>query len=175
MKTKVVVDLGRQIRNIRPDDDNMHSDADEMMETLRISTIHQDEPSTSTITPVRFLDGNDNKCPVMCKLDTGADANVISINVYNSLCLGLPRPCKIKLCGFGNSTVNLLGVATISCFDKFDNCFTFDFFITDVIDLVILGAKACFTLKLLKRIDVLSQSVPLTLPQIYSPTPNLLC
>ena len=160
-------DVRRHIRNICPDD-NVHSDAGDMTKTLRISTIHQYEQSSSTITPVPFLDGNDNKSPVMCKLDTGADTNVISVNGYNSLCLGPLRPCKIKLYGFGDSTVNPLGVATINCFDKFHNCFTFDFFKTDVIDLVILGAKACFTLGLLKRIDVLSQSVPLTLSRIYS-------
>ena len=39
---------------------------------------------------------------------------------------------------------------------------------TDVIDSVTLGTKACFTLKSLKRIDVLSQSISLTLSQIYS-------
>ena len=45
-------DARRQIRNTHPDDDNVHSDADDTTKTLRISTIRQDQScSTSTSAP----------------------------------------------------------------------------------------------------------------------------
>ena len=82
------------------------------------------------------------------------------LTLFQLMCTNSLCRCKI--------IVNLLRVAIISSFEKFCICFTSDFFVSDVIDSLILGIKTCFTLKLLKRINVLSESVSLTLLRIYS-------
>ena len=115
-----------------------------------------------------MLNDNDEQQPIMCKLDTGADANVMSIDIYESLFLSPLQNCQTKLCGFGNSVVYPLGVTTITCLDKLKNVFALQFYVTDVFDSVILGEKACFTLNLLKRVDIVTPDVSLTLPQIHN-------
>ena len=107
MKSKS--DFVRQVRDIQA---NLYDEDDEF---LHISMIQQNGQSTNTKIPLHMLNNKDERRQIMCKLDTGAEANVMASTVYNSLCLNSIRPCKTKLCGFGNSVVHPLGVATIKC------------------------------------------------------------
>ena len=130
----------RQVRNIQAD----YEDDEEF---LNIATIQNDEQSISTKATIMMLNGSDEQQPIMCKLDTGAEANVMSCIGYDSLCFkSPPRACKTKLHGFGNSVVEPCGVATINCFDKLNNLFALPFYVTDVFESIILGEAACFEL-----------------------------
>ena len=94
--------------------------------------------------------------------------------LYDSLSFkSPPRACKTKLHGFGNSVVQPCGVATINCFDKHNNLFALQFYITDVFESVILGEVTCFELNLLKRVNVLKPCMPLSLSQIHSEYANI--
>ena len=159
---------GSRLRQVRGINEAQY-DSDDDEKFLHISTIDANiNSSNDTKAPIIMINGNGAKSTVMCKLDTGAEANVIATTIYDTLCLGPPRQCNIKLCGFGNSIVRPLGVVTIRCFDKRDRYFDLPFYVTDVIDTVILGERACFTLNLLKRVDVLRPEIPLTLAQMQS-------
>ena len=70
----------RQIRDIQADFEDEEDD-----EFLHISAIQQDGLSTKTKTQIMMLNVNDEQCPIMCKLDTGAEANVMSKGVYDIL------------------------------------------------------------------------------------------
>ena len=107
-------------------------------------------------------------------LDTGAEANVMSCVVYDSLCFkSPPHSCKTKLHGFGNSVVQPCGVATINCFEKHNNLFALPFYVTDVFESVILSEAACFEMNLLKRVNVLKPCMPLSLSRIHSEYANI--
>ena len=82
----------------------------------RISTVQQDDQLTSCFVPVLLIDNNDIKRCVKCKLHSGADGNVISFMVYDSLRLYPLHPCKIINFMVGNSTVNPPAVATVELF-----------------------------------------------------------
>ena len=155
---------GNSVKQVR----DIHTDIDDDEEVLYISTIQQAQHISSTTVKIMMLNDNDEQQPIMCKLDTGADANVMSIDIYESLSLSPLQNCQTKLCGFGNSVVYPLGVTTITCLDKLKNVFALQFYVTDVFDSVILGEKACFTLNLLKRVDIVTPDAPLTLPQIHN-------
>ena len=115
-----------------------------------------------------MLNNNVEQQQFMSKLDTSAEANVTSIDIYESLSLSPLRKCQTKLYGFGNNVVYPLVVTTISCLGKLKNVFTMQFYVTDIFDFVILGEKSCFTLNLLKGVNVVTPDVPLTLPQIHN-------
>ena len=130
--------VGSRLRQVRGINEAQY-DSDDDENFLLISTTDANiKLPNDTKSPIIKIDGNGAKSTVMCKLDTDAEANVISATVYDSLCLGPPRQCKIKLCGFGNSIVRSFSVVTIRCFNKRDRYFDLPFYVTDVIDTVIL-------------------------------------
>ena len=157
---------GSQVKQVR--DIHTNNDFDDDEEVLHISTIQEAEQSKGTKVKIMMVNCYDEQQPIRCKLDTGAEANVMSSDVYESLSLHLLRKCKTKLTGFGNSVVYPIGVTTFICLDKLNNVFALKFYITDVFDSVILGEKACFALNLSKRVDILAPESPLTLPQIHN-------
>ena len=145
----------KQVRDI-------YIDFDDNKEVLYISTIQQAQYTSSTKVKNVILNDNDEQQSIMYKLRTVAEANVTSIDIYEALSLNSLRKCQTKLCGLGNSVVYPLGVTTINCLNKLKNVFTLQFYVTDVFDSVFLREKTCFTLNLLKRVDIVTPDVPLT-------------
>ena len=61
---------------------------------------------------------------------------------------------KITLSGIENGVVKPCGKVILGCFNDNDKCHSLLFYVSDKIDHAILGAKACFDLNFLKRVDM---------------------
>ena len=104
-----------------------------------------------------------NKQSVTFKLDTGADANVLPHSVYKRVSPNTSlNKTKTTLTAFGNTKIKPLGEIQLNV-AKHDNMSQpFNFFVTDMSDISILGRRACETLNLVSRVPVNSiSSVPL--------------
>ena len=92
-----------------------------------------------------------NNNMVEFKLDTGAQANVIPSDVFNSL-KGMPQlgKTKAKLTGFNGSEIPVVGVAKMICKYK-DKQINSDFFVVEAEGQPpLLGLRACQELSLIK-------------------------
>ena len=71
--------------------------------------------------------------------------------------------------GIGNGIVKPCGKVILGCFNDNDECHSLLFYVSDKINHAILGAKACFDLNFLKRVETchrLELKTPLLLPDI---------
>ena len=101
-------------------------------------------------------------------LDTGAEVNIVPKKFIDKMSLTLDAT-KITLSGIRNGTVKPCGKVILDCFDDNDECHSLLFYVSDKIDHAILGAKACFDLNFLKRVETchkLELKMPLLLPDI---------
>ena len=91
----------------------------------------------------------------MCtfKLGTGAEANILPFDLYKQVCSSLLRSTSTVLYGFGNAVIKPLGSIDVAVCDREDREFPLLFYVTDIIDLPILGEHACDLLNLLKKVD----------------------
>jgi len=93
------------------------------------------------------------------KLDTGAQANVISLATLTIVMLEHTSTPTIILTAFGNVNIQLLGTTVIPCKHKGQD-WRIKFYVTEKITVPILGQNACEKLGLIKHID--SLHAPLT-------------
>ena len=100
------------------------------------------------------------------KLDTGAEANILPFDLYKQVCSSLLRPTSTVLCGFGNAVIKPLGTIGVAVCDREGREFPLLFYVTDIIDLPILGEHACDLLNLVKKVDIIDESKGLTLDGI---------
>ena len=77
------------------------------------------------------------------KLDTGAEANILPFDLYKQVCSSLLRPTSNVLCGFGNAVIKPLGSIDVVVCDREGREFPLLFYVTNIIDLPILGEDAC--------------------------------
>ncbi|KAL7868423.1 hypothetical protein SRHO_G00098070 [Serrasalmus rhombeus] len=98
------------------------------------------------------------------KLDTGADANVLPMHLYQQLTGSAQlRPSGTVLIAFGGARLPVDGVVSLEC--KTTKCIAMlDFHVTSYADKPILGGNVCEELQLLKRIEVLTAKSPQTGP-----------
>ena len=103
---------------------------------------------------------NINRTNVSCKLDTGAEANVMSRSVFESLVSPATlRHSSTVLTAYGESKLHPLGVVTLQL-EHAGKQQPVDFFVVDRPVATILGLPTCTTLDIVRRIDVLhSQSL----------------
>ena len=88
---------------------------------------------------------------VTCKLDTGADANIIPYNTLNTLVLDARmrlKPSTVRLIAFGNNQVSQLGVIDLDVTNK-GITQKHEFYVTNTNGPVILGLSTCSDLNLI--------------------------
>lgn len=90
---------------------------------------------------------------VSCKVDTGAEANVMSVSMFEKL-PGKPRLQKTNtiLTAYGNNKIKPLGTTVLEARLK-EKRHTLQFYIVDFMAPTIIGLPSCFLLNLLCRID----------------------
>ena len=104
-----------------------------------------------------------NNSPVGCKLDSGAEGNVMSVGTFNELKESSKlRPTKVRLFDFSNRRSDPLGVATLTVRHK-DRELQLDFFIVDGSGPTLLSCLTCSKLNLLQHVDSSLQSKPPTI------------
>ena len=119
---------------------------DEQLEELFIGQVQKDDHGQEWKASLQV-----NNNMVEFKLDTGAQANVIPSDVFNSL-KGTPqlKTTKAKLTGFSGSVIPVLGVARMICKYK-DKQIDSDFFDVEAEGQPpLLGLRACQELSLIK-------------------------
>ena len=72
-------------------------------------------------------------------LDTSAEANILPFDLYKQVCSLVLRPTSTMLCGFGNAVIKPLGSIDVAVCDREGGEFLLLFYVTDIIDLPILG------------------------------------
>ena len=89
------------------------------------------------------------------KLDTGAEANVIPVKVFNQL-TNTPalHPTKTKLTAYGGTMIKPLGTCTLQCTSK-QNIHDVKFHIVNTDTQPILGIEDCEKLGLVKRVNTI--------------------
>ena len=88
---------------------------------------------------------------VTCKLDTGADANIIPYNTLNTLVLDARtrlKPSTVRLIAFGNNQVSQLGVIDLDVTNK-GITQKHEFYVTNTNGPVLLGLSTCSDLNLI--------------------------
>ena len=119
---------------------------DEQLEELFIGQVQKDDHKQEWKASLQV-----NNNLVEFKLDTGAQANVIPSDVFNSL-KGMPqlKTTKAKLTGFNGSEIPVAGVARMICKYK-DKQIDSDFFFVEAEGQPpLLGLRACQELNLIK-------------------------
>ena len=106
---------------------------------------------------------NINNTSVRCKLDTGAEANVMSSAVFESLSQpGTVHRASTVLTAYGNSKLCPLGVASLTL-EHAGKRWPVEFFVVDVPAPTIVGLPTCTTLDVVRRIDAVQ---PATTPAL---------
>ena len=119
---------------------------DEQLEELFIGQVQKDDHGQEWKASLQV-----NNNMVEFKMDTGAQANVIPSDLFNSL-KGTPqlKTTKAKLTGFSGSVIPVLGVARMICKYK-DKQIDSDFFVVEAEGPPpLLGLRACQELSLIK-------------------------
>ena len=99
-----------------------------------------------------------NNTVVNCKLDSGAEANVMSSSVYNSLKIRPQLQESVScLYGYGGNRLNLLGVATVRLRHK-NRTYNTEFFVIDGNTPTLLGLPTCQQLDILRCVDVVNDA-----------------
>jgi hypothetical protein len=99
-----------------------------------------------------------NGSPINCKLDSGAEANVMSCETYNSLHdPPATRSTATTLSAYNNSRIKPLGIVSLTV-DYKGNSHSHDFFIVPHQAATILGLPSCRQLDIIRRVDIISSS-----------------
>ena len=93
---------------------------------------------------------------VSFKLDTGAECNIISKEVYNSISNRPPQKTRTKLVAFGGHKLNPCGKASLLSEYK-GKYRVLEFMIVEGNVQNVLGKKSCSELKLVKRVDTVEK------------------
>lgn len=93
------------------------------------------------------------------KLDTGAEVNIISYNIFKKLDKQFKiRKINAKLKAFGGGKVSPIGVVSLNI--EVNNCSILqDFVIVDVITQPLLGLDSCINLGLIHRVDLIKKFI----------------
>uniref|UniRef100_A0A1A8IVJ0 Peptidase A2 domain-containing protein n=1 Tax=Nothobranchius kuhntae TaxID=321403 RepID=A0A1A8IVJ0_NOTKU len=127
---------------------NLEADTD----TLYIGVVSSDKNETNCWKETVTI----RKVPIVFKLDTGADANVLPMQVYHKI----PGPVQLRstktvLIAFGGARISAEGIVSLECVTSKGSA-VLDFLVSRQADKAILGGQACEELQLVKRVDVLT-------------------
>ncbi len=113
---------------------------------------------------------NDSK--VCCKLDSGAEANVMPESVFSSLKhTTTTRRTSMVLTAFGESKVSPIGIATLTVTHKWRK-YNVNFYVVRGNSCTLLGLPTCRDLQLIRRIDIVN--APTSSPTRTQPTDELI-
>ncbi|XP_063903271.1 uncharacterized protein K02A2.6-like [Zophobas morio] len=93
------------------------------------------------------------------KVDTGAMANVLPLDLFKSLKMPMTeiRKTSVKLKSYTGNYLNVLGICRLKC-NKNNVNYLIDFFIVSSGEQAILGLQTCEKLELIKRINFLNSN-----------------
>ena len=97
-----------------------------------------------------------NDTPVTFKLDTGAQANVLPVNVYRRIKPNKPLArTRTVLTAFGDAKITPVGETQlrVTC-PVTGRSQLMKFFVTDTADIAILGKDACQSMNLVQRVRI---------------------
>ena len=97
-----------------------------------------------------------NNSDVIFKLDTGADANVLPLDVYQQIYSNVPlTPTDTILTAFGDNKIRPEGEVQleVTC-PRTSMTKLLHFYVTRASSIAILGCKACTTMNLVKRVAI---------------------
>jgi len=98
-----------------------------------------------------------NGSELNCKLDTGAEANVMSRTTFRSLEIPAElRAATTILTAYDNNGINPLGVTTLQVVHK-NVAHQIEFFVVDYKATTILGLPSCIKLDVVRRVDALTR------------------
>lgn len=114
----------------------------------------QSSYNISTDWKINFQINNYN---IVCILDTGSDANVMSLNTFNLLNINnnCMSPCHAKITSFSGNNVKVLGQQSLYCtyyVKKSPVSKSINFIIVDVSAPTVIGKNTCSELGLVKRV-----------------------
>ena len=138
------------------------SEVQSEVEMLHISTCEGDKDHTSW-----WKDFEISGKRIPCKLDSGAEANVMSIDVLKQLC---PEPklenTNTVLTSYSNDASRPLGLTVLPVLHR-DKIHPVKFFIVDHCSSTLIGLPTCKQLDVLRRVDTLSKT-PTTIIDQYA-------
>ena len=112
----------------------------------RIDSVHTDSSW------IRTFRVNGTEIPV--KLDSGAQGNVMSVNVFKSLQhKPTVKPMKTSLIGFGGNKITPRGIVSLNIEFK-DKKHSVEFFVIEQTAQTLLGLPTCRQLDVLRCIDL---------------------
>ena len=140
-------DRDRQDRDRHPQVDDLQLQDDE--EDVYLYAIETDEAPSQALVDVKIQSENCSR-DLTCKIDTGAEANVMPISTLETI---LPdarhqiKPTQVRIVAYGNNTISQLGVTSlrVTSAHAVKDC---EFFITETSGPIILGLETCTDLKL---------------------------
>ena len=91
---------------------------------------------------------------IRCKLDTGAEANVLPARIVSKMQNAKLAKTMTVLNAFGDSQIFPKGTVTLESSGHTGDSCTLKYYVTDKADSPILGYKACEQLKLVKRVNI---------------------
>ena len=91
---------------------------------------------------------------IRCKLDTGAEANVLPARIVSKMQNEKLAKTMTVLNVFGNSQIFAKGTVTLESSGHTGESCNLKYYVTDKADSPILGYKACEQLKLVKRVNI---------------------
>ena len=93
---------------------------------------------------------------IMYKLDTGAEANVLPVTVFNKLSIRPSlQPTTTRLTAYGGSLISAIGTCELNC-EINGNSHRIKFYVVDVDSQPILGLQDCDRFGLIKRMNVIN-------------------
>jgi hypothetical protein len=100
-----------------------------------------------------------NGTVVSCKLDSGAEANVMPKTVYESLRYRPQlRHTEVTLCAYGGSPLRPLGVVTVNLHHK-RRSYKTEFYVVNSSVQTLLGLPSCQQLDVVRRVDAVDNSL----------------
>jgi hypothetical protein len=116
-----------------------------------------------------YRDLSINDTTLSCKVDTGAQVNVMSLAMFNSLCRRPAlKPTRLRVKPFGTKkSLTPCGTAALSVFYN-GRRLEADFLVLDTPDPALLGLEACLQLGIIKLDDAESPSVAVRPPSVHA-------
>jgi len=161
---------GRKVQEIEKTENELtlssEDSQDLFMDPIQVDGLHKSQSWFSNI--------NTNGGQLYCKLDTGAEVNVLPAKLYEKL---QPKPSlqqtTMKLTAYGGTSIQPIGTCQLTCSIPDSTCSKIlEFYVTPVKAQPILGLMGCVELGLIKRVCPIHES-PLTKEELLEKFPTV--
>ena len=118
-------------------------------DTVDVDSAHITENSTQAFAQLTFISGS-KRINLKCKVDTGAEGNVMPISTYRRLSADIDTPLTSstsRIFAYGGATVRHLGITSFNIQHNGKES-TASFFVTDTAGPVLIGLPTCRDLEL---------------------------